>query len=164
MNEMEEPEPMTPEGLKSLRIELQQKRGVERTKISAEIEVARAHGDLKENAEYHAAKEKQGMVEARIKQLEGLISHAEVIDISKIEKSDRVIFGATITLYYLDTDEENTMRIVGHQEANIEEKKISFRSPIAKAIMGRKEGDEIAIVTPGGKKNVEIMEVEYLAP
>ncbi len=159
---MEDQEPMTPEGLASLREELQRLRGPERTKISAEIGVALEHGDLKENAEYHAAKEKQGMMEARIKELKGLTSHAEVIDISKIAKSDRVIFGATVTLLDLDTDEEKTVRIVGHQEADAKANKISFRSPIARSVMGKKEGDEVIIVTPGGKKTVEIMEVEYI--
>ncbi len=160
---MDDQEPMTPEGLKALREELQQLKGTERSKISAEIGVALEHGDLKENAEYHAAKEKQGMVEARIKQLEGLTSHAEVIDISKFEESDRVIFGSTITLLDLDSDEENTLRIVGHQEANIKKNTISFRSPIAKSIMGKREGDEVTIITPGGKKMVEIMDVKYIS-
>ena len=159
---MEDQEPMTPEGLDKLRKELQNLRGPERTKISAEIGVALEHGDLKENAEYHAAKEKQGMMEARIKELKGLTSHAEVIDISKIAKSDRVIFGATVTILDLDSDEEKTVRIVGHQEADAKLNKISFRSPIARTIMGKKEGDEVVIVTPGGKKTVEIMEVQYI--
>ncbi len=159
---MEDQEPMTPEGLDSLRKELQRLRGPERTKISEEIGRALEHGDLKENAEYHAAKEKQGMMEARITELKGLTSHAEVIDISKIAKSDRVIFGATVTLLDLDSDEEKTVRIVGHQEADAKLDKISFRSPVAKSIIGKKEGDEVVIRTPGGNKTVEIMEVEYI--
>lgn len=153
--------PMTPEGHAALKVELDQLRKVERPKVVQEIEEARAHGDLKENAEYHAAKDKQGFVEARIRDVEARLALAEVIDVTTMS-GDRVIFGATVTILNLDTDEENTYKIVGDDESDLKAGKISYASPIAKALIGKCEGDEVVIRTPGGNRNVEIMEVEYL--
>lgn len=153
--------PMTPKGLSDLRAELDQLKKVERHKIVAEIEEARAHGDLRENAEYHAAKEKQGFVEGRIREIEAKIAHAEVIDVTQHD-GGHVIFGATVTILDFDTDEEKTYKIVGDDEADLKKGMISFNSPIAKALIGKNEGDEVVIHTPGGKREVEILEVQYL--
>ena len=158
---MEDQIPITPEGLATLREEVNQLKNVDRLAISKEIEVAREHGDLKENAEYHAAKEKQGLVEARIRDLEAKISHAEVIDVTTME-GDRVIFGSTVTILYYESDEEKTYRIVGEDEADLGSGKISYGSPIAKSLMGKEEGDEVTIHTPGGKHEVEIISVQYI--
>ncbi len=152
---------MTPEGHVALKLELDQLRKVERHKIVAEIEAARAHGDLKENAEYHAAKDKQGFVEARIRDVEAKLALAEIIDIS-LMSGDRVIFGCTVTILDTDTDEESKYKLVGDDESDLKESKISYASPIAKALIGKFEGDEVVIRTPGGNKNVEIIEVEYI--
>lgn len=153
--------PVTPEGMAALRAELDQLKKVERPKIVKEIELAREHGDLRENAEYHAAKEKQGFVEGRIRELEGKVSHAEVIDVTQHEGT-RVIFGATVTIFYFDTEEEVTYKIVGDDESDLAQSKISFQSPIAKALIGKNEGEEVSITTPGGKREVEIVEVQYI--
>ncbi len=153
--------PVTPEGMAAMRAELDQLKKVERPKIVKEIELAREHGDLRENAEYHAAKEKQGFVEGRIRELEGKVSHAEVIDVTQHEGS-RVIFGSTVTIYYFDNDEEVTYKIVGDDESDIKEGKISFQSPIAKALIGKEEGAEVTVITPGGTRDVEIIEVQYV--
>lgn len=158
---MTEKVPMTPEGFTALKAEMDQLRKVERPKIVQEIEDARAHGDLKENAEYHAAKDKQGFVEARIRDVEAKIALAEVIDVTQMS-GDRVIFGATVTILNLDTDEEVTYKIVGDDESDLKDGKISFASPIAKALIGKSEGDEVIIKAPGGDRSVEILEVEYL--
>jgi len=153
--------PMTPEGLAALRAELDHLRKVERPQVVRDIEEARAHGDLRENAEYHAAKDRQGFIEGRIRDVEGKISHAEVIDVTKLEGS-RVIFGSTVTIFDFTTDEESTYKIVGDDEADLKLGKISFSSPIAKALIGKAEGEEVTIVTPGGKREVEIISVEYV--
>ncbi len=152
--------PMTAEGYRALRDELENLKKVERPKIVSEIETARAHGDLKENAEYHAAKEKQGFVEGRIQEIEAKLSNAEVIDVTKLG-GDRVVFGATVTIFDIDTDEEKTYKIVGDDESDLKESKISFSSPIAKALIGKSEGDETTIKAPGGDRLVEIVEVEF---
>lgn len=152
--------PMTAEGYRSLRDELDNLKKVERPKIVNEIEVARAHGDLKENAEYHAAKEKQGFVEGRIKEVEAKLANAEVIDVAKLS-GDRVLFGATVTIFDVDADEEKTYKIVGDDESDLKLSKISFSSPIAKALIGKSEGDETTIKAPGGDRLVEIVEVEF---
>jgi len=151
---------MTAEGYRALRDELENLKKVERPKIVSEIETARAHGDLKENAEYHAAKEKQGFVEGRIQEIEAKLSNAEVIDVTKLG-GDRVVFGATVTIFDIDTDEEKTYKIVGDDESDLKESKISFSSPIAKALIGKSEGDETTIKAPGGDRLVEIVEVEF---
>lgn len=153
--------PMTPEGIAALRAELDHLRKVERPDVVRAIEEARAHGDLRENAEYHAAKERQGFIEARLREIEGKISHAEVIDVTELD-GDRVVFGATVTIFDFATDKESTYKIVGDDEADLKEGKISFSSPIAKALIGKAEGDEVTIVTPGGKREVEIISVEYI--
>lgn len=152
--------PMTTEGYRALRDELDQLKKVERPKISAEIEVARAHGDLKENAEYHAAKEKQSFIEGRLREIEAKLSNADVIDISTVEGS-RVVFGCTVTFIDVDTEEELTYKIVGDDESDLKGGKISFGSPLAKALIGREQGDETTIRAPGGNRVVEITSVSY---
>lgn len=157
---MVEKHPMTVEGSRALKEELDHLKKVERFNIVKEIEVARAHGDLRENAEYHAAKEKQGMVEARISHVDIMLSNSEVIDTSQFS-GDRVLFGASVTIFDLDTEEENTYRIVGEEQADIKDNTISYKSPIAQALIGREIGDEVIINTPKGKRKVEIMDVEF---
>lgn len=155
--------PMTKYGHKQLKEELDRLKKVERPKVIDEIETARAHGDLSENAEYHAAKERQGFIEGRIQELQAKISNAEVIDPATMS-GDRVVFGATVTIYDFGTDEENTYQIVGDDEADIKENKISFSSPIARALIGKREGEEVQFKTPGGQKELEIVEVEFDTP
>jgi transcription elongation factor GreA len=152
--------PMTREGFEALKEELEQLKKVERPKVVEAIEEARAHGDLSENAEYDAAKEKQGFVEGRIQELESMVSQAQIIDPTQLG-GDRVKFGATVTIYNLDTDDEKTYKIVGNEEADIKEDKISYTSPIAKALIGKEIAEEVTIKTPGGEKLVEIIEVEF---
>ncbi len=152
--------PMTPGGHQKLKDELDQLRKVERPKVVKEIEVARAHGDLSENAEYDAAKDRQGFVEGRIRELQGKLANAEVIDPTTLS-GDRVMFGATVTIYDVEKDEEQTYQIVGDDESNIKENKISFSSPIARALIGKSEGDETVIKAPKGNRVVEIMEVQF---
>jgi len=156
---MNEPVPMTPGGAHKLREELVRLKE-ERPKISREIGIAREHGDLKENAEYHAAKERQGLVEARIKDIEDKLSRAEVIDPAKLS-GDRVRFGATVTLTNLDTDEESTYQIVGADEADLKNGTISVSAPIARALIGKSTGDEVLVNLPGGKRRYEIGSIEF---
>lgn len=151
--------PMTPAGAEKLREELSRLKE-ERPKISREIGVAREHGDLSENAEYHAAKERQGMVEARIKDIEDKLSRAEVIDPSKLTGT-RVRFGAVVTLTNLDTEEEVTYQIVGADEANLDEGTISVSAPLARALIGREPGDEVTIKLPAGTRKYEVVSVEF---
>ena len=151
--------PMTPAGAEKLRSELSRLKE-ERPKISREIGAAREHGDLSENAEYHAAKERQGMVEARIKDLEDKLARAEIIDPSSLG-GDKVRFGATVTLTNLDTDEESTYTIVGADEANIDEGTISVSAPLARALIGKSSGDEVTVNLPGGTRNYEIADVVF---
>jgi transcription elongation factor GreA len=153
--------PMTKEGKKRLQEELDELKKVERPKVVDEIETARAHGDLSENAEYHAAKEKQSFVEGRIQELQAKISNAQVIDVGSLS-GDRVMFGATVTIYDFDKDEEVTYKIVGDDESDIKEKKISYASPIAKALIGKEVAQEVQIKTPGGTRTVEIVDVEFI--
>jgi transcription elongation factor GreA len=152
--------PMTQEGHEKLKEELQHLKTVERPKVVEAIETARGHGDLSENAEYDAAKERQGFIEGRIEELEGKIANARVIDPSDLS-GDTVKFGATVTLFDFDDDEEKVYQIVGDDEADVKEKKISYSSPIAQALIGERVESEVTIETPGGEKLVEIMEVEY---
>ncbi len=152
--------PMTLDGHNALKAELSQLKKVDRMEVVNEIEVARAHGDLKENAEYHAAKERQGMIEARIKLIEQRLSHAEVINPSSLD-GDRVLFGAHVTIYLVDSEEEVTYQIVGDDESDIKQNKISYASPIAKALIGKEEGDEVVIKAPKGNRAAEIVEVEF---
>lgn len=152
--------PVTTLGAQMLREELDRLKKFERHAVSNEIEVARAHGDLRENAEYHAAKEKQGQIEARIKYLEGRLALAEIIDPRKLD-GDKVLFGAHVTIMYPDTEEEVTYQIVGEDESDIKINKISYSSPIAKALIGREVGDLCEIKAPKGVRQVEILEVEF---
>lgn len=154
-----EPVPMTPMGAQKLREELARLKE-ERPKISREIGVAREHGDLSENAEYHAAKERQGLVEARIKDIEDKLSRAEVIDPAKLS-GDRVRFGATVTVTNLDTDEEQTFQIVGADEADINRGTISVSAPLARALIGKTPGDEIVVKLPGGTRRYEIGGIDF---
>ena len=151
--------PMTPAGAVKLREELMRLKE-ERPKISRDIGIAREHGDLKENAEYHAAKDRQGLVEARIKDIEDKLSRAEVIDPSKLS-GDMVRFGAYVTLTNLDTDEEQTYQILGADEADINHGSISVSAPLARAIIGKTTGDEIVVKLPGGTRRYEIGGIEF---
>ncbi len=153
--------PMTKGGLVRLKDELKRLKNVERPKIVKEIAEARSHGDLSENAEYHAAKEKQSHIEGRIAQVEHWIASAEVIDLSK-HVGDKVVFGATVTLSDGETGDEVTYRIVGELEADLKQGRISVTSPIARALIGRSEGDEVVVRTPGGEKQYEIQGVEFV--
>ncbi len=152
--------PMTKQGFAALKEELAQLKNVERPKNVADIEEALSHGDLSENAEYHAAKERQGFIAARMADLEARISRAQVIDPATLS-GDKVIFGATVSLLDLDTDEELTYQIVGEDEADASNGKISLNSPIARALIGKEEGDEIEVRTPRGARNMEIESVEF---
>ncbi|HKK03761.1 MAG TPA: transcription elongation factor GreA [Gammaproteobacteria bacterium] len=154
--------PMTAQGAERLREELTRLKQVERPRISAAIGEARAHGDLKENAEYHAAKEQQGMAEARIRDLEYKLSHAEIIDVTRLNAGGRVVFGATVDLYLPDEDKELRYQVVGEEEANLREGRISIASPIARALIGKSEGDEITVQAPGGERVYELLKVSYI--
>ena len=154
--------PITVEGAEILREELKKLKNEDRPRISLAIAEARAHGDLKENAEYHAAKEEQGLSEARVRDIEGKLSNAQIIDITSIPASDKVIFGVTLKLYDTDTEEEVSYRIVGDDQSNISEGLLSVSAPIARALIGKREGDEVDIATPGGQKSYEIIEVLYI--
>ena len=154
--------PMTVKGAEALRDELNELKSVTRPKITAAIAEAREHGDLKENAEYHAAREQQSFCEGRIKEIEGKLADAEVIDVTKIESSGRVIFGTTVTLYNLETEESVTYQIVGEDESDVAAGKISVVSPIARAIMGKHEGDEVVVKAPAGDLEYEIESVVHI--
>lgn len=153
--------PMTVEGAEKLRLELENLRKVERPRIVQAIAEARAHGDLKENAEYHAAREQQSFVEGRIKEIEGKLSHAQVIDVGVIPEGDRVIFGATVDIINTETDETKTYRIVGDDESDIKQGKISYQSPIARALIGKEVGDVVVVQTPSGGVEYEIDAVRH---
>ena len=153
---------MTVGGAETLREELNELRSVVRSRISAAIAVAREHGDLKENAEYHAAREQQSFCEGRITEIEGKLANSQIIDVTKIEPTGRVIFGTTITLYNLDTEKSVTYQIVGEDEADVPSGKISVISPIARAVMGKHEGDEIVVKAPAGDVEYEIESVKHL--
>lgn len=154
--------PMTVEGEKALREELAHLKGVERPRISAAIAEARELGDLKENAEYHAAREQQSFAEGRINEIEGKLSNAQVIDITSIGKTGKVLFGVTVVLINLDDDREMTYKIVGDDEADIKVNKISVNSPIARALIGKEEGDVVVVNTPSGSVEYEIDEVKHI--
>ncbi len=151
---------MTPRGFKALDAELKNLKVVERPAIITAIAEAREHGDLSENAEYHSAKEKQSFIEGRIKELEGMIGLAQVIDPSTMSGS--VKFGATVKLVDEDTEEEKTYQIVGEQEADIHNGLLNINSPLARALIGKEEGDSIEVKTPGGTKDYEVLEVNYI--
>ncbi len=154
--------PLTSKGAQRLREELEQLKSVKRPQVIAAIAEARAHGDLKENAEYHAAREQQGFIEGRIKQLEGDLSHAQIIDVARLDAGSRVVFGATVVLADVDTDEEKRYQIVGDLEADIKLAMIAISSPLARALIGKNEGDSVVIDAPAGQREYEIISVEYL--
>lgn len=151
--------PLTRAGFDKLDAELKHLKSVERPSIIRAISEARDHGDLSENAEYHSAKEKQSFIEGRVKELEGVISLADVIDPAKL--SGPIKFGARVTLVDEDTDEEKTYQVVGEYEADIENGKLNIKSPIARALIGKEDGDSVEVRTPGGQKSYEILEIVY---
>ena len=155
------PIPMTVEGAEALREELQERKSTLRPQITQAIAEAREHGDLKENAEYHAAREQQGFNEGRIQEIEGKLADAQVIDIAKIPPGEKVIFGVTVTLLDVGNDEEIRYKIVGEDEADLKAGKISVMSPIARALIGKNIGDAVSVDTPGGDKEYEIDNVEH---
>ena len=155
--------PITARGAARLRAELEELKSVKRPAVIQSISEARAHGDLKDNAEYHAAREQQGFIEGRIKQLEGELSHAQIIDVTKLGAGDKVVFGATVDLVDTQTDQAITYQIVGDLEADIKLKLIAISSPIARALIGKHEGDEVTLEAPGGTKEYDIVAVRYEA-
>ena len=157
-----EKEPITPQGLEELKKELEKLKNIKRPKIVEAIAEARGHGDLKENAEYHAAKEEQSKIEGRIIEIKDLIARANVVDITKLEKRDNVIFGSTVCLVDLSNKEKKTYKLVGKDEADMTKNYIYFRSPIGKALIGKSKKDLVTVSTPSGEKNFEIMEVKYI--
>ena len=154
--------PLTARGAEKLREELERLKRVERPRIIAAIAEARGHGDLKENAEYHAAREQQGFVEGRIKDIEGKLSHAQIIDVTKLHANGKVVFGATVDVLELDDDSEHRFQIVGDDEADSKNGLISISSPIARSLIGKSEGDIAAVDAPGGLREFEILEVQYI--
>lgn len=154
--------PMTVVGAERLRTELDRLKGVERPRIIQAIAEARAHGDLSENAEYHAAKEQQGLLEARIKDLEHRLANAQVIDPKTVNANGRVVFGATLDLHDDHSGQDVTYQIVGDHEADIAQGKISVSSPIARALIGKEEGDVVEVQVPGGKRQYEILNIRYV--
>lgn len=154
--------PMTLRGAQRLREELEELKSVKRPAVIEAISEARAHGDLKENAEYHAAREQQSFIEGRIKQLEGELSHADLIDVAKLNAGDKVVFGATVVIADSETDEEKRYQIVGDLEADIKQGLIAISSPVARAMIGKHEGDSISIDAPGGSREYDIISVEYI--
>ena len=153
--------PMTLHGAERLRAELNELKTVKRPAVVAAIAEAREHGDLKENAEYHAAREQQGFIEGRIKDIEGKLSHAQIIDVASVNAGGKVIFGATVVLLDINTDQEKTYQIVGVDEADLKHNKISVTSPVARALIGKEEGDEVTLEAPGGTHEFEVLEVRY---
>ena len=155
-------EPITVDGLQNLKKELEDLKNVQRPKVVEAIAEARSHGDLKENAEYHAAKEQQALIESRVIAINDLIARANVIDITKIENDGRVIFGSTVELKDLETNKKITYKLVGQDEADIKKNLIFFKSPIGKALIGKDKGEMIIVNTPSGEKNFEILDVQYI--
>ncbi len=153
--------PITARGAQKLREELERLKSVDRPQVIEAIAEARAHGDLKENAEYHAAREQQGFIEGRISELEDKLSNAEVIDVASLAGKDKIVFGATVDLFDLATEDEVTYQIVGDGEASIESGLISVSSPIARALIGRHEGDVAEVDAPGGKREYEVVGIRY---
>ena len=157
-----EKEPITIEGLKKLKNELEDLKSNKRPKIVAAIAEARGHGDLKENAEYHAAKEQQGHVETRILQINDLIARANVIDVTKVENDGKVIFGSTVSVKDLKNNKKISFKIVGRDEADVKKNLVYFRSSVGKSLIGKKVKDSLIVSTPSGEKNYEILEVKYI--
>lgn len=154
--------PLTAAGAKLLQEELTKLKSEDRPTVIKAIAEARAHGDLKENAEYHAAKEQQGFIEGRIKDIDGKLSNAQIIDVTSMPNTGKVIFGVTVDLLNIETEEEVTYKIVGEDEADIKLAMISFTSPIARALIGKSEGDEVVVKAPGGNVDYEILKVHYV--
>ena len=157
-----EKEPITIQGFEKLKKELEELKNIKRPKIISAIAEARAHGDLKENAEYHAAKEEQAKIEGRVIEINDLIARANIIDVTKLEKKDNVIFGSTVSLVDLENNKKKTYKLVGKDEADIAKNYIYFRSPIGKALIGKKKKDLITVITPAGEKKFEIEGVKYI--
>ena len=157
-----EKEPITLNGLQNLKNELEDLKNVQRPKIVEAIAEARSHGDLKENAEYHAAKEQQALIESRVIAINDLIARANVIDVTKIDNNGKVIFGSTVKVQDLDNNKNITYRLVGLDEADIKKYLIFFKSPIGKSLIGKNEGEMISVNTPSGERNFEILKVEYI--
>ena len=157
-----EKEPITVNGLQNLKLELENLKNVQRPKVVEAIAEARSHGDLKENAEYHAAKEQQALIESRVIAINDLIARANVIDVTKIENNGKVIFGSTVKLKDLETNEEITYKLVGQDEADIKKNLIFFKSPIGKALIGKNKSEMVTVSTPSGEKSFEILNVEYI--
>ncbi len=157
-----EKEPITLNGLQNLKNELEDLKNVQRPKIVEAIAEARSHGDLKENAEYHAAKEQQALIESRVIAINDLIARANVIDVTKIDNNGKVIFGSTVKVQDLDNNKNITYRLVGQDEADIKKNLIFFKSPIGKSLIGKNEGEMISVNTPSGERNFEILKVEYI--
>jgi len=157
-------QPMTAAGADKLRAELKDLKSVQRPKVIEAIATAREHGDLKENAEYHAAREQQSFIEGRIKEIEAALSNSEIIDVQTVGKNadGKVVFGATVELYDIENDKEVTYQIVGEQEADIKQNLISITSPIARALISKQEGDEVTVQAPGGNRDYEIVSVKYV--
>lgn len=153
--------PLTADGAKKLRAELERLKSQERPRVINAIAEARAHGDLKENAEYHAAREEQGFIEGRIQELEGKLSQAQIIDVANLKAAPRIVFGATVALADEDSGDEVTYQIVGDLESDIKQNLISVNSPIARALIGKEEGDSIEFEAPSGKRNYEVLSVSY---
>ena len=157
-----EKEPITVKGLKNLKSELENLKNIQRPKIVAAIAEARSHGDLKENAEYHAAKEQQALIESRVIAINDLIARANVIDVTKIENEGKVIFGSTVKVQDIETAKKISYRLVGQDEADIKQNLIFFKSPIGKALIGKNKKEMVIVNTPSGEKNFEILKVEYI--
>ena len=157
-----EKEPITVQGLEILKKELDELKNIKRPKIVEAIAEARAHGDLKENAEYHAAKEEQGKIESRIIEINDLIARANVVDVTKLEKKNNVIFGSTVYLIDLENNKKKSYKIVGKDEADMAKNYIYFKSPIGKALIGKNKKDLVMVETPSGEKNFEITEIKYI--
>ena len=157
-----EKEPITSQGLEKLKRELTELKNVKRPKIVEAIAEARAHGDLKENAEYHAAREEQAKIESRIIEINDTIARANVVDVTKLEKKNNVIFGSTVSVVDLSSNEKKTYKIVGKDEADIAKNYIYFRSPIGKALIGKSKKDLVSVATPSGEKNFEISDIKYI--
>ncbi len=155
-------EPITKKGLQDLKSELEKLKNIERPKIVAAIAEARSHGDLKENAEYHAAKEQQAQLESKVIEINDTIARANVIDVTKFENDGKIIFGSTLTVKDLDNEKEIKYKIVGKDEANVAKNLIYFKSPIAKSLIGKMVGDLISVSTPSGERSFEILKVDYL--
>lgn len=155
--------PMTVVGAQRLRDELTRLKSVERPRIIEAISEARGHGDLKENAEYHAAKEQQSFLEGRISEVESKLANAQIIDVTKLPKNGRVVFGTTVNLINVATDEKMTYKIVGDDEADIKQSMISVNSPIARAMIGKNEGDIVVVQTPSGEVEYEVSKINYIA-